>query len=252
MIIGSIKCHSMKIGICGCSGRMGNLVERLSIENGHDVVAKINHHTSDILSVLNVAKPDICIDFSSPKGTCDLCSDAVQCAIPVVIGTTGLSENDVSFIKDCSRHIPILTSSNFSIGIHVMKHVVTEVTKLLPNMFDVEIIETHHNQKKDAPSGTALSLMKCINSVRSDAKAVFGRNGLSERKMSDVGMHSVRGGNVVGDHEVCFFGPNEELRIMHHANNREIFAMGALIAAEWLLMKNESGLFSLDDVFKLP
>lgn len=242
----------MKIGICGSYGKIGNLVEKLSIEKGHNVVAKINHETTDVLSVLTTARPDVCIDFSTPLGTYNLCSAAVQCTVPVVIGTTGLHENDMSFIKNCSKHIPILISSNFSIGIHVMKHVVREVTKLLPDMFDIEIIETHHNQKKDAPSGTALSLMECINEVRVGENPVFGRHGMSERKMSDIGIHSVRGGNVVGDHEVCFFGPNEELRIMHHANNREIFAMGALIATEWLFMKNENGLFSFDDVFKLP
>lgn len=242
----------MKIGICGSSGKMGKLVEKLSIEKGHDVVAKINYQTTDVLSVLNISKPDVCIDFSCPKGTYNLCSAAVKCSLPVVVGTTGLNENDIAFIKKCSYDIPILVSSNFSIGIHVMKRVVTEVTKLLPNIFDIEIIETHHNQKKDAPSGTALSLMECINKVRVGENPVFGRHGTSGRKMSDVGIHSVRGGNVVGDHEVCFFGPNEELRIMHHANNREIFAMGALIAAEWLFMKNENGLFSFDDVFKLP
>ena len=252
MIVVLIRSNGMKIGICGSSGRMGGLVEKLSVENGHDVVAKINHETTDVLSELTATRPDVCIDFSCPKGTYDLCSAAVKSSLPVVVGTTGLNENYIAFIKKCSCNIPILVSSNFSIGIHVMKRVVTEVTKLLPNIFDIEIVETHHNRKKDAPSGTALSLMKCINEVREGASLVFGRNGMSERKISDVGIHSVRGGNVVGDHEVCFFGPNEELRIMHHANNREIFAMGALIAAEWLLSKNENGLFSLDDVFKLP
>ena len=252
MIVSSIRLNGMKIGICGGSGRMGSLVEKLSAENGHDVVTKINHETTDVLSELTAARPDVCIDFSCPKGTYELCSAAVQCSLPVVVGTTGLNENDIAFIKKCSYDIPILVSSNFSIGIHVMKRIVTEVTKLLPNIFDIEIIETHHNRKKDAPSGTALSLMESVKDARAWVSPVFGRNGMSERKISDVGIHSVRGGNVVGDHEVCFFGPNEELRIMHHANNREIFAMGALIAAKWLFAKNENGLFSLDDVFKLP
>ena len=239
----------MKIVICGSTGKMGTLVKKIAEEKNHEIVGEISGATRDFTDILKSSKPDICIDFSAPAATIKLCESAEVEHIPLIIGTTGLSESDRNVIEKHSSHIPILLSSNFSIGIFLLKKLVKEAADILPKSFDIEIVEKHHTAKKDAPSGTALSIFDEIKKSRTDAMAVFGRHGSSLHEAGEVGIHAIRGGNIVGEHEVHFIGQDEEIKISHVAYDRKIFAAGAILAAERLLKIKTPGLYSMSDIF---
>jgi 4-hydroxy-tetrahydrodipicolinate reductase len=225
---------------------MGQLVTKVANELGHEIVSKINRSTVEYDFV--GAKPDICIDFSAPIATVKLCAAAAAAKIPVLIGTTGLTNEDLHKMEDFSKIIPILISSNFSVGIHVLRKLVREATERLPKNFNIEIVEKHHTQKKDAPSGTALSILSDIKSIRKDSVEVFGRYGKSEHVPGSIGMHALRGGDVVGEHDVYFFGLGERLEIAHRATNREIFARGALFIAEKFYKISVPKLYDLEEI----
>ncbi|MDR1890960.1 MAG: 4-hydroxy-tetrahydrodipicolinate reductase [Puniceicoccales bacterium] len=236
----------MKIALCGSSGKMGRLIIKVADELGHEIVSKINRSVAeyDFIST----KPDICMDFSAPAGTVKLCTIAAELKIPVLVGTTGLTDEDLHKIKNFAKSIPILISSNFSVGVHVLRKLVREAAKRLPDDFDVEIMEKHHAHKKDAPSGTALSILGDIKSIRKDSVGLFGRHGKSEYKSGNIGVHAVRGGDVVGEHDVYFFGQGERLEIAHRATNREIFARGALFVAEKFYKIDIPKLYNLEEI----
>ncbi|MDR1233195.1 MAG: 4-hydroxy-tetrahydrodipicolinate reductase [Puniceicoccales bacterium] len=236
----------MKIALSGSSGKMGQLITKVANELGHEIVSKVNRST--MAYDFGRTKPDICIDFSAPIATIKLCAAAAACKIPVLIGTTGLADEDFHKIEDFSKVIPILTSPNFSVGIHVLRKLVREATKILPKNFDIEIVEKHHTQKKDAPSGTALSILSDIKNIRKDSIETFGRCGKSEHVPGSIGVHALRGGDVVGEHDVYFFSQGERLEIAHRATNREIFARGALFVAEKFYKVNVPKLYSLEEV----
>ena len=227
----------MKIVICGSTGKMGTLVKKIAGEKNHKVVGEISGATRDFTDVLKSSKPDICIDFSAPAATIKLCESAEVEHIPLDI------------IEKHSKRIPIIISSNFSIGIFLLKKLVKEAADILPKSFDIEIVEKHHTAKKDAPSGTALSIFDEIKKSRTDAMAVFGRHGSSLHEAGEVGIHAMRGGNIVGEHEVHFIGQDEEVKISHVAYDRKIFAVGAILAAERLLKIKTPGLYSMSDIF---
>jgi 4-hydroxy-tetrahydrodipicolinate reductase len=236
----------VKIALNGSSGKMGQLITKVANELGHEIVAEINRSTTkyDFMGT----KPDICVDFSVPTATVKLCAAAAAFKVPVLIGTTGLTDEDLHKMEDFAKVIPILISPNFSVGIHVLRKLVWEATKRLPNNFDIEIVEKHHTQKRDAPSGTALSILNDIKNIRHDSTGVFGRCGKSEYVSGNVGMHALRGGDVVGEHDVYFFGLGERLEIAHRATNREIFARGALFVAEKFYRVNVPKLYNLEEV----
>jgi 4-hydroxy-tetrahydrodipicolinate reductase len=236
----------VKIALSGSSGKMGQLVTKVANELGYEIVSKINRST--IGYDFGKTKPDICIDFSAPPATIKLCAAAVTFKIPVLTGTTGLTNEDLHKMEDFAKIIPILTSPNFSVGIHVLRKLVGEATKKLPKNFDIEIVEKHHTQKKDAPSGTALSILSDIKNIRHDSVREFGRRGKSEHVPGSIGMHALRGGDVVGEHDVYFFGLGERLEIAHRATNREIFARGALFVAEKFYRVNVPKLYNLEEV----
>jgi 4-hydroxy-tetrahydrodipicolinate reductase len=236
----------VKIALSGSSGKMGQLITKVVNELGHEIVAKINRSTAEYDFV--GTKPDICIDFSVPIATVKLCAAAAASKVPILIGTTGLANEDMRKMEDYSKIIPILISPNFSVGVHVLRKLVREATERLPKNFDIEIVEKHHTKKRDAPSGTALSIFDDIKSIRQDSTGVFGRCGKLEYASGSVGMHALRGGDVVGEHDVYFFGPGERLEIAHRATNREIFARGALFVAEKFYKVNVPKLYSLEEV----
>jgi 4-hydroxy-tetrahydrodipicolinate reductase len=240
----------MKIAICGSSGKVGQLVVNLATELGHDVVARITGSNGPDDSL---AKADVCIDFSVPAGTVSLCEAAIEFHIPVVTGTTGLGDDAMRRVQDCARVIPILMSSNFAVGIQAVKKLIREAVVSLPADFDIEIIEKHHGLKKDAPSGTALSILEDLRELRPDIAALFGRHGKSTRRIGEVCIHAVRGGDTSCDHSVLFLGPGESVEIIHRAMNREVFARGAIFAAEKFCQIRKPGLYKFADVMgELP
>ncbi len=200
----------------------------------------------------------VIIDFSSPSSTIEILKLAEKYKIPYIIGSTGLSQSQLNEITDFAKKIPILQTTNMSLGITLMLHLAELTAQTLGTKgFDIEISEIHHHFKKDAPSGTALSLSEAIRKTNfySKAKEKHGRQGLiGERPKAndEIGMHSLRGGDVIGDHTVFYFGEGERLELTHRASSRNAFASGALRAAMFLRDKvNQPKLYSMKDVLHL-
>lgn len=195
-----------------------------------------------------VEKPDVIIDFSVPQATMIMLEYAKQYHIPVVIATTGFSEEENQKIIEYSKELPIFKSANMSFDINLMAKVLAEVAKALPNT-DIEIIETHHNRKIDSPSGTALLLADSINHALDNKFSYeFDRHHKHEkRSKNEIGFSSIRGGNIVGEHTVQFLGENETFEITHKAYSRSVFADGA-IKAGCFLMGKENGFYTMDDL----
>ena len=247
----------LKIGLSGCSGRMGqtvvNMVENLSdvtITAGFDVKKFKNHFFPIFESPFDCSgEVDVIIDFTHVSALENLLKYALSRKIPLVIATTGFSEELIMAINEASMVIPIFKSANMSIGINVLIDLVQRAAKSLPLDYNIEIIEKHHNQKLDAPSGTALLIADSITeSLDYDPKYVFDRH--SERKKRDfteIGLHAVRGGTIVGEHEIIFAGDNEIISVSHSAQSRDIFANGALHAAAFIKGK-PAGLYSMKDL----
>lgn len=187
---------------------------------------------------------DVIIDFSNPKNLDMIYNYVKEHHTPVVLATTGYIDDDLNKIKDLSNYAPVLQSANFSLGVILLNKLVKEVTPILED-FDIEIIEAHHNKKVDSPSGTAKML---LNSAKnSDTIITHGRDGYSPRDKKEIGVHSVRGGTIVGEHEVLYCGNDEVLSLKHTAQSKKIFAVGAIKAAKWLINK-ENGLYNMEDV----
>lgn len=197
---------------------------------------------------------DVWIDFTVPKATMANVQAAVLAKAAMVIGTTGLNEADKSVIQDASRNIPIVFTPNFSVGVNVLLQLVADATRLLGETYDVEIVETHHRAKRDAPSGTALRLAEAVAdaSGRNLAKdARFERHGdIGPRTLAEIGMQTLRGGDVAGDHTVHFLGQGDRIEITHRATSRDTFAQGAIRAALWLGQKPK-GLYDMRNVLGL-
>ncbi|KLI56834.1 4-hydroxy-tetrahydrodipicolinate reductase [Brachyspira hyodysenteriae] len=192
-------------------------------------------------------KGDMIIDFSHFSRLPAMIDYSIKNNIPMVICTTGYDETMLAKIVETSTHVPIVLSSNTCIGINLMNEIVSKIAPQLRN-FDIEIIETHHNRKVDSPSGTAKSLFNVINdALDNEMFLVSGRNGLHVRDKKEIGMHSVRGGSVVGDHSVIFYGDDEIIEIKHSSTSRRIFANGAIKAAKFLVGK-KPGLYRMKEV----
>lgn len=192
-------------------------------------------------------KGDIIIDFSHFSRIENMLKFAVANNIPVIICTTGYDDKILNQIKEASSKIPILLSSNTSIGINLMNDLVSKISSILNN-FDIEIIETHHNKKVDSPSGTAKTLFNIINeTLENKMTIVNGRDGNHKRGKKEIGMHSIRGGSVVGEHRVIFYGDDESIEIKHTAMSKKIFVHGSIKAAKFLIGKKPS-LYSMKDV----
>ena len=246
----------IRVLINGCNGRMGQEVlnainnnENFEVLNGVDLIENPNYNFPVYTSTNEIKeKPDVIIDFSVPVATMKILEYAKENNVPIVIATTGLSEEEKQKIKEYSKIIPIFQSANMSYDINLMKKVVAEVAKNL-NQTDIEIIETHHNRKIDSPSGTALLLADSINNAL-DNKMEYNFNRFQnreKRKKNEIGFSSIRGGNIVGEHTVIFFGENESFEITHKAYSRGVFAEGALKGAEYIVGK-ENGYYSMDDI----
>ena len=266
---------SLGVIVCGAGGRMGMaLVRAIQQSEEATLVAAIDRPASARLGKdagelaaagrLGVAitddivphlKPNSAIiDFSIPAASLGYLQAAAKNAVPVVIGTTGFTANQVSEIKALARRTPILLSANMSVGVNLLVRLVSTAAKALGKDYDVEIIEAHHRFKKDAPSGTALILGDAIaQGLNRDLEkvAIHGRGSVfGERGKDEIALLSVRAGDIVGEHTVIFGGIGERLEFIHRAHSRDTFARGAIRAAQWLA-KQKKGLYSMQDMLGL-
>ena len=242
----------MKIILVGACGKMGRQIAELAADNivcGIDVapspLAFPVYNSLDQVS----EKADVLIDFSSANGLSKRLVWCKKTGIPAVLAVTGYSEDDLKAVVECAKDVPVFKTGNFSLGIALMEYVAQKAAAFLGEEFDAEIIEKHHNQKKDAPSGTALMLAESVKKgYDSNRRNVYGRQGMTgARQKDEIGIHAVRGGTIVGEHEVMFAGDDEIFTISHSARSRKIFAKGALRAAEWLISK-PAGLYDMQDL----
>ncbi len=247
-----------RIILTGCNGRMGKVITELAKADPEiEIVAGIDVAGEPVGSYpvygsFGEAKEeaDVIVDFSSPKAFDTMMDYALVHQIPVVICTTGLSEEQIERIEEDSKQIALLRSANMSLGVNLLLKLVREAAaKLAPEGFDIEIVERHHNQKKDAPSGTALALADSINEGLDKAyEYTYDRSKrLEKRREKEIGISALRGGNIPGTHEVIFAGPDELVEFHHVAYSRSIFGKGALTAAKYLAGKG-AGLYTMADV----
>jgi len=190
---------------------------------------------------------DVLIDFSHPSNIHDILAHCTKYQKPLVICTTGFDETANTAIQESSQQIPILLASNTSQGVNLMHQLLRKAVKTLAEDFDIEIVEKHHNRKLDSPSGTANSLLETVQNSLPERRAVeYGRNGMKKREQQEIGMHSLRGGTIVGEHSVLFAGEDEIIEIRHIAASKKVFAKGAIRAAQFLV-KQDIGLYDMED-----
>lgn len=223
-------------------GAMGKILKSIIEEDD-------NLNLTGFTNNLKDEKGDVIIDFSHFSLLSNMLDYATSNNIPVVICTTGYDENILKKIEEASKKIPIVLASNTSIGINLMNEIVAKVSQVL-NSFDIEIVEAHHNKKIDSPSGTAKTLYNTINkALENKMTMINGREGIHKREKTEIGMHSIRGGTVVGEHSVIFFGDDESIEIKHRAMSKKIFANGAIKASHFILNK-EPNLYQMNDILK--
>ena len=262
----------LRIGINGAAGRMGQRLIALiaaapddmrlvaAVEAGvHPLIGRDAGEVAGAgtLGVLIAAsikartKPDVFIDFSAPPSTVALAQACARLLVPLVVGTTGLTLDQVSILRQTARKVPCVYAPNMSVGVNVLTKLVREAAAALGPDFDVEVIEAHHRFKKDAPSGTSIHLAKAAAEGRSlnyEQAAVHGRHGITgERKAEEIGMHAVRAGDIIGEHTVLFGGMGEQVELKHSVHNRDTFARGALRAARFVVGRKPA-LYSMEDV----
>lgn len=261
-----------QILVKGAGGRMGSRIISLILKDprfqlagaveskGHSLIGKDagelfgNGKTGIKISEnfpAQLKSNTVCIDFSSPQSTLKTCEWAEKKGVAMVIGTTGLSDDQVKRVSSASTSVPLVLSPNMSIGVNMMFKLLKETAAILGQDYDMEIVELHHHLKKDAPSGTALKMAQILSGAigeKLEKVAVYHRQGMvGERKKNEIGIQSVRAGDIVGEHTVYFAGLGERLEITHKATSRDNFAQGALMAAQWLVGK-PAGLYDMQAV----
>lgn len=247
----------MRIIISGALGHMGQVVlqqlqaekERFTLVAGVDVRLDSKYPVPIFTKADDVSTPfDVLIDFSVPEAAMhalDLCLREKKACI---IATTALSEEQETKVHEAAKYIPVFYTGNMSLGVNLQVALIKKAASVLGDSFDMEIIETHHNLKKDAPSGTALMLASTLKEVCDDKAYVFGRHGSNcKREKNEIGIHSLRGGTIVGEHTVRFLGTDEEVSISHKAYSKAVFAKGALRAAEFIFNK-PAGLYDMSSI----
>ncbi len=234
----------MKILLIG-HGRMGRMIEQTALAAGDSLGGVIDiGNLSDLETIGRVA--DVAIDFSAPAALPAVARYVRATGTPLLSGVTGLSEAELAVFDDLGCFAPVIHSANYSLGVAVFRRALEEVAGTLED-FDIEIVETHHNQKADAPSGTAKLLLDAVDPGHK-RKPVYGRHGITgPREKKEIGMHSLRGGTEAGTHTVSFFGPDEVFEITHRASSRQIFVNGALHAARKLYLLPR-GRYELQDI----
>ncbi len=258
----------MKLALHGATGRMGLTIARLAVEAGDiQIVGAVTHPEDPALGrdvgelagvgSLGVAAgasvpdallgADVVIDFSLPPALPALLNAVMRAKVPVVLGTTGLTQQDIERLDAASKEIPLLWSQNMSVGVAVLAVLVREAVQRLGPAYDAEIVEIHHRRKVDSPSGTAKRLADAVVEARPEVKSLYERAGqVGPRTDEEMGVFAIRGGDVIGDHTVHLFGPGERLELTHRATNRDLFAHGALRAARWMVGR-PPGRYSIND-----
>ncbi len=246
----------MKIILSGCNGKMGQVIARTVAErDGCEIVAGLDRVADStgafpVFATADIDIPaDIIIDFSHPAMLQTVLTLAEGRHLPVIIATTGLSDEQLAAVRALSEKVPVFFSANMSIGVNLLSALVEKAARVLGNDFDIEIVEKHHNQKVDAPSGTALMLANAAKAGLSfEPHYVYDRHSMRQkREKTEIGISSVRAGTIVGEHEVIFGGRDEVITLSHLAMSKEIFAVGALNAAAFLVGK-PAGLYSMKDM----
>ncbi|HEY3322950.1 MAG TPA: 4-hydroxy-tetrahydrodipicolinate reductase [Planctomycetota bacterium] len=267
----------INIAIHGAAGRMGQRLIALSLDDSELKLACVTESPGhawlgkDVGQVCGAGKTlgvpvttAICpeckvqavIEFSTHSAAADHAEDAAARGLPIVIGTTGLTDAEKQRVADAATKVPVIHAPNFSVGVNVLFKIAETVARTLGDNYDVEIVEAHHNQKADAPSGTALGLGEAIaRGLKRNLKevALYGRHGMTgKRSQKEIGIHAVRMGDVVGEHTAYFAIGGERLELTHKASSRDTFARGALRAAKWLVQNNKApGLYSMAQVLGL-
>lgn len=250
--------NNTKIILTGACGRMGRAVtELVSCDDRCEIMCGIDVSPDAVSVPFPVYKSfseiegqaDVIIDFSHHSAVYDILTYAKEKNIPAVIATTGHNEDETAFIEKCAEEIPVFYSRNMSIGINLMIALSKKAAAILGDSFDIEIVEEHHSKKLDAPSGTALMIADAVrDTLDRETSYVYDRHlTRKQRGKGEIGIHSVRGGSIVGEHEIIFAGQNEVLRIHHSAFSREVFSKGALSAALFLT-KQSCGLYSMEEM----
>lgn len=246
----------LKIILSGCSGKMGGVITDL-VENDPNaqIVAGVDPFFKEGLkypvfpNFNDVPKADVIIDFSNPAALDNILEYSIKNNLAFVAATTGYTDAQIAKIKEASKKIPVFFTFNMSLGINLLTSLVKRAASILGDGFDIEIIEKHHNQKIDAPSGTAIMLANAVNETL-DNKMIYEYDRHSKREkrgQNEIGIHSVRGGTIVGEHEVIFAGNNEVLTLTHQAFSKNVFAVGAVRAAAFLKGK-AAGLYDMNNL----
>ena len=244
----------MKIIITGATGRMGQKMQEAAREFGVTVSALVSpdFEATNAPAYRHInefdGEADCVVDFSHHAGTVELLSWCTEHGVPIIIATTGHTAEELEAIREASKKIAVFRSGNMSLGIATLCDLAKRVASTFPNA-DVEIVETHHNKKLDAPSGTALMLAQSVKSVRQGATFAIGRSGNCPRVKGEVGIQSVRLGNIVGIHEVIVSTGSETITLKHEAHDRRLFADGAIEVAKYLLGK-PAGLYDMEKMVK--
>ena len=242
---------AIKVFLSGCKGRMGQAIQNIADPDTFDFCCKIDMG-DDVWDGMKAA--DVVVDFSHHDVTARLVEKANACGIPVVIGTTGHTPAEREQILSFSKTIPLMWSGNYSIGMNMLFYLTRKAAEALPELWEPEITEIHHHFKKDAPSGTAIDLARRVCQGRDwdfDNVVINGREGMTgERPAQQIGIHALRGGDVVGEHTVSFFGDGERVQLKHLATDRKILARGALLSTKWIVGK-APGLYEMQDVLGL-
>lgn len=236
------------VAVTGAGGHMGReVIEAATDRDGMEVVLAVNRTSvgpvaghevddeADLPQLLDERDPDVLVDFTLPDPSTryvEVCADA---GVAAVVGTTGFSESQLEVIADAAESVPVLRASNFARGVMALRRAIREAVEAVPD-YDAELTETHHNRKRDAPSGTALTILDDIDDARGEAAdRVHGREGEQPREEGEIGVHARRAGDVTGEHELLLAGNHEVLTLTHRAESRGVFAAGALDAADWLV-----------------
>jgi 4-hydroxy-tetrahydrodipicolinate reductase len=251
----------IKVVVCGASGRMGQTIGRMVNESSDlELVGGINLKPSSFFgaeivetknaeSFIKTTQADVLIDFTIATAAVENVKMAARNNVALVVGTTGFTtEQRAVMEKAIHNNVPAVISSNFSVGVNIFWQLVRESGKLLKD-YDIEVFEAHHRNKKDAPSGTAKTILQILEEEAGPRQKQYGREGMTERK-NEIGVHVIRGGDIVGDHKVMFSKNFETIELSHHASDRSVFASGALHAARWVVGK-KPGIYGMSDVLSL-
>ena len=243
----------MKIIINGAGGRMGQEICRLANEGYKDssLAAMVDKMGGDgmLTSVSDFSgDADVIIDFSHHTAAPEVAKFAAKRGIALVMATTGHTDEELAAINQAAKSVPVFMSANMSLGVALLAELAKKTAEIFPDA-DIEIIEKHHNRKLDAPSGTALMIARAIENVRKGCKFVYGRCGQQKREVGEIGIHAIRGGNIVGEHEVIVCTDTQIITLKHEAQSRSLFAEGAMTAAAFICGK-DAGFYDMNDIAK--